>query len=55
MLRPADFGLAPSGCRDLILKLRDELEVRSRLPEFDSALDLSERPVYAGELITPRL
>ncbi len=55
VLRPADFGLAPTGCRDLILKLRDESELRSRLPEFDSALDLSDRPVYAGELITPRL
>ena len=54
-LRPADFGLEPAGCRDLVLTLRDDRGLRSRLPEFDSALDLSERPVVSGELITPRL
>jgi hypothetical protein len=54
-LRPADFGLAPAGCRDLVLTLRDDKALRGRLPEFDSALDLSERPVVTGELITPRL
>lgn len=54
-MRPADFGLAPAGCRDLVLMLRDDRQLRSRLPEFDSALDLSDRPVVAGELITPRL
>ncbi|HVC99597.1 MAG TPA: hypothetical protein VNG93_00410 [Candidatus Dormibacteraeota bacterium] len=54
-LRPADFGLEPSGCRDLVLTLRDDRVLRARLPEFDSALDLSERPVVSGELITPRL
>jgi hypothetical protein len=54
-LRPADFGLEPAGCRDLVLTLRDDRALRSRLPEFDSALDLSERPVVTGELITPRL
>ena len=54
-LRPADFGLEPSGCRDLVLTLRDDRALRARLPEFDSALDLSERPVVSGELITPRL
>jgi hypothetical protein len=55
VLRPADFGLAPAGCRDLVLTLRDDRTLRGRLPEFDSALDLSERPVVSGELITPRL
>ena len=54
-LRPADFGLEPGGCRDLVLTLRDDRALRGRLPEFDSALDLSERPVVSGELITPRL
>lgn len=54
-LRPADFGLDPAGCRDLVLTLRDDRSLRGRLPEFDSALDLSERPVVTGELITPRL
>jgi hypothetical protein len=53
--RPADFGLEPAGCRDLVLTLRDDRGLRGRLPEFDSALDLSERPVVTGELITPRL
>jgi hypothetical protein len=42
-------------CRDLILRLRDDAKMRARLPEFDSALDLSERPVVTGELITPHL
>jgi hypothetical protein len=55
VMRPADFGLAPEGCRDLVLTLRDDRGLRGRLPEFDSALDLSERPVVTGELITPRL
>jgi hypothetical protein len=54
-LRPADFGLAPAGCRDLVLMLRDDRQLRGRLPEFDSSLDLSDRPVVTGELITPRL
>ena len=55
VLKPADFGLEPVGCRDLVLTLRDDRALRSRLPEFDSALDLSERPLVSGELITPRL
>ena len=52
--RPVDFGLEPQSCRDLILRLRDERTLRERLPDFDSALDLSVRPVVSGELITPR-
>jgi hypothetical protein len=53
--RPAVFGLEPMACRDLILRLRDDSKLRSRLPEFDSARDLAISPVVAGELIEPRL
>jgi hypothetical protein len=53
--RPAQFGLSPSACRDLILRLRDDSRLRARLPEFDSARDLAVSPVVAGELIEPRL
>lgn len=54
-LKPAAFGLRPAACRDLILRLRDEPELRARLPEFDSLRDLAVSPVVAGELIDPRL
>ena len=50
VFRPADLGLKPVTCRDLILELRDDPAARARLPEFDSALDLRGRPVTAGEL-----
>lgn len=53
--RPAVFGLEPTACRDLILRLRDDAKLRSRLPEFDSARDLAVSPVVSGELIEPRL
>ncbi|MDQ6878161.1 MAG: hypothetical protein M3082_10795 [Candidatus Dormibacteraeota bacterium] len=65
--KPAQFGLEPSACRDLILRLRDDVKLRARLPEFDSARDLAisarerglvgpdGRRVVAGELIEPRL
>ncbi|MGH7762816.1 MAG: hypothetical protein ACREOM_00150 [Candidatus Dormibacteraceae bacterium] len=53
--RPSTFGLEPVACRDLILRLRDDSKLRSRLPEFDSARDLAMAPVVAGELIEPRL
>lgn len=53
--RPADFGLDPLGCRDLVLRLRDEAAARDRLPEFESGLDLSRQPVVTGELFTPRI
>jgi hypothetical protein len=53
--KPAQFGLAPAACRDLILRLRDDARLRARLPEFDSARDLTVSPVVAGELIEPRL
>jgi hypothetical protein len=65
--KPAQFGLEPAACRDLILRLRDDARLRARLPEFDSARDLAisaherglvgpnGRQVVAGELIEPRL
>lgn len=53
--KPALFGLEPAACRDLILRLRDDVRLRSRLPEFDSARDLAISPVVAGDLIEPRL
>lgn len=55
VFKPAAFGLAPAPCRDLIVRLRDEPNLRSRLPEFDSVRDLTISPVVAGELIEPRL
>jgi len=53
--KPAQFGLSPSACRDLIIRLRDDPRLRARLPEFDSVRDLAVTPVVAGELIEPRL
>lgn len=53
--KPAAFGLQPVACRDLIVRLRDDVRLRSRLPEFDSVRDLAISPVVAGELIEPRL
>jgi hypothetical protein len=53
--KPAQFGLQPAACRDLILRLRDDARLRTRLPEFDSVRDLAVSPVVAGELIEPRL
>ncbi len=53
--KPAQFGLEPAACRDLILRLRDDAGLRSRLPEFDSARDLTVSPIVSGELIKPRL
>lgn len=55
LFKPATFGLQPAACRELILRLRDDPELRSRLPEFDSLRDLAVSPVVAGELIEPRL
>ena len=53
--KPAAFGLQPVACRDLIVRLRDDPRLRSRLPEFDSIRDVTISPVVAGELIEPRL
>jgi hypothetical protein len=53
--KPAQFGLQPVACRDLILRLRDDAKLRGRLPEFDSVRDLAVTDVMAGELIDPRL
>jgi len=55
VFKPAQFGLSPSACRDLILRLRDDSRLRTRLPEFDSARDLAVSPVVAGDLIEPRI
>ena len=53
--KPASFGLEPVACRDLILRLRDDAGLRSKLPEFDSARDLTVSPIVSGGLIKPRL
>jgi hypothetical protein len=53
--KPAGFGLEPAACRDLILRLRDDADLRSRLPEFDSIRDLTVSPIVSGELIKPGL
>jgi len=55
VVKPAAFGLEPGACRDLIVRLRDDPDLRARLPEFDSIRDLAISPVVAGELIEPRL
>jgi hypothetical protein len=52
--KPAWFGLEASGCRDLVLRLRDDMALRERLPVFDSDRDLAAAPVVAGELLEPR-
>ena len=52
--RPTDYGLDPAGCRELLARLRDEPELRERLPEFDSERDLEARPLVAGEATEPR-
>ncbi len=52
--RPTDFGLDHTGCRDLVARLRDEPELRERLPEFDSERDLEARPLVAGEATEPK-
>ena len=53
--KPAQFGLHPVACRDLVLRLRDDSKLRARLPEFGSARDLAGSEVMAGELTEPRL
>jgi hypothetical protein len=53
--KPADFGLEAGSCRDLILRLRDDFELRRRLPDFDSDRDLAITPVVAGEMSDPGL
>lgn len=55
VFKPAQFGLDPAACRDLVIRLRDDSSLRARLPEFDSVRDLAVSPVVAGELIDPRL
>jgi hypothetical protein len=53
--RPATFGVEPAACRDLMLRLRDEPELRIRLPRFDSVHALAAMPLHAGELVRPEL
>ena len=53
--KPAQFGLDPAACRDLMIRLRDDSRLRGRLPEFDSVRDLAASPVVAGELTEPPL
>ena len=52
--RPATFGVEPAACRDLMLRLRDDVALRRRLPEFH-ADDLDSMPLHAGELVRPDL
>lgn len=52
--RPATFGVEPAACRDLMLRLRDDVALRERLPEFGSR-DLSSMPLHTGELVRPEL
>lgn len=53
--RPVRFGLEPLACRDLILRLRDEPQLRERLPEFEAGVAFSRHPVRSGELLRPRM
>jgi hypothetical protein len=53
--KPAQFGLDPPACRDLMIRLRDDSRLRDRLPEFDSVRDLAASPVVAGGLTEPLL
>ncbi|MFZ0217749.1 MAG: hypothetical protein WAM30_17610 [Candidatus Dormiibacterota bacterium] len=53
--RPADLGLAPVACRDLVLVLRDDPRVRSRLPAFDPTIPILRQPRRTGDLLRPRL
>jgi hypothetical protein len=52
--RPATFGVEPAACRDLMLRLRDDVALRDRLPEFH-ARDLTSMPLHTGELVRPEL
>ena len=52
--RPATFGVEPAACRDLMLRLRDDAPLRSRLPEFH-ADDLDSMPLHTGDLVQPDL
>jgi hypothetical protein len=52
--RPATFGVEPAACRDLMLRLRDDVALRDRLPEFH-ARNLSSMPLHTGELVRPEL
>src|SRR5260370_25048118 len=45
--RPAQFGLEPSACRDLILRLPHDAALRSRLPQIDSPRHLTLAPIVS--------
>jgi hypothetical protein len=53
--RPAEVGLAPVACRDLVLELRDQESSRQRLPAYDPAIPLAQRPARSGEQLEPLL
>lgn len=53
--RPATFGVDPAACRDLMLRLRDEPDLRRRLPVFDSSTGLASIPLRTGELAHPEI
>ena len=52
--RPATFGVEPAACRDVMLRLRDDIALRERLPEF-RARDLATIPLHTGELVRPEI
>jgi hypothetical protein len=52
--RPATFGVEPAACRDLVLRLRDDVGLRDRLPEFH-ARGLTSMPLHTGELVRPEI
>jgi hypothetical protein len=53
--RPADLGVAPVACRDLVLQLRDDPIARDRLPAFDPTIPIRRQPTSAGDQLRPRL
>jgi hypothetical protein len=55
LIRPRGFGMDLERCRDLVLSLRDDAAARSRLPEFDSVLDLIPGPRTSRDLSAPRI
>lgn len=53
-LRPAEFGLDPGGCWDLVLRLREDRRLRERLPSYRPGRPAA-RTIVRREPITPRL
>jgi hypothetical protein len=52
--RPASFGVEPAACRDLMLRLRDDVALRDRLPPFEAS-GLASIPLRTGEQVKPDL